>query len=57
MRENALECLRMKLAEEPESSRLCSLVVDEMTIKEEVRYNEERDDVEGLGRSRGPRKK
>ncbi|KAK7497615.1 hypothetical protein BaRGS_00011255 [Batillaria attramentaria] len=40
--------LQMKISALPESSKLCSVVVDEMTIKEHVSYNEEKDQVEGL---------
>ena len=32
----------------PQNSELCSVVFDEMVIKEAVEYNRERDEVEGL---------
>jgi len=43
-----LEALKSKVEGMPAGSELCALVFDEMTIKETVVYNAERDEIEGL---------
>lgn len=46
--ESILNALKHKIQCMPANSELCSLVFDEMSIKEKVAYNIERDEVEGL---------
>jgi glycosyltransferase involved in cell wall biosynthesis len=45
---NILQALKAKVAAMPKGSELCALVFDEVSIKESVTYNVERDLVEGL---------
>ena len=46
--QNILQALKLKVDSMPPKSRLVSVVLDEMSIKEAVVYNRERDEVEGL---------
>ena len=46
--QHILDALQKKVASMPENSNLCAVVFDEMSIKEHVSYNVERDEVEGL---------
>lgn len=48
--ENILRSLAQKVQAVPENSQLCTVVFDEMCIKEKVVYNIERDEVEGFKR-------
>ena len=43
-----LKALELRIAAMTPNSVLCSVVVDEMTLKEQVTYNKERDQVEGV---------
>nr|KAG5706296.1 hypothetical protein BaRGS_026078 [Batillaria attramentaria] len=45
---NIIEALRKKVACMPATAKVCSVVLDEMTIKESVTYNKEMDYVEGM---------
>ena len=46
--ENILQALKLQVSSMPSTSSLCAIVFDEMSIKESVNYNKERDEVEGL---------
>ena len=46
--DKVIDCLADKVAHLNENAKLCSVVLDEMILKEEVVYCQERDDVEGL---------
>lgn len=43
-----LDALKLQVSSMAESSSLCAIVLDEMSIKENVSYNKERDEVEGF---------
>ena len=43
-----IKALWLKLAAMTPNSALCSVVVDEITLEEQVTYNKERDQVEGV---------
>ena len=42
------QALRMKVSSVSTKAKLCSVIFDEMTIKENVSYNKTNDNVEGL---------
>ena len=43
-----LKALKDKVASMPHNANLCALIFDEMSIKEQVCHDKERDEVEGL---------
>lgn len=45
---NILQALKLKVKSFPANSKLCCVSFDEMSIKEHVSYDQERDRVEGL---------
>lgn len=43
-----INALKAKVSNMPQNSNVCALIFDEMSLREEVVYNKERDEVEGL---------
>ena len=46
--DKTFKALVLKIASMTPDSALCSVVVDEITLEEQVTYNKERDQVEGV---------